>query len=1108
MKRLNVKLALWLVGITVFSVVGVHLLHGFQLDRNAKFLKLQAEKAEAAGNIQEAIKQYNQYLRHRDDRDGYAALAALVVKVAKEADATNREKLRAYNILEEAIRRHDDLDEVRLQPGGLHDGAQRYGDALEHIGILRANGNQDPELDLKIAQCMYLNGDEEKAKEKLYQIVGYDEATDTFVEEAPASAKEVGAFVLLAHILRKSDNAAKGEHVMKQMVAWNPESAEAHLALARDILSTWTQTRTDTPEGKDLRGQLFAEAKATLQRAYELAPDDADVMLLTAASMMLEQNYDDAQGVLDTALEKHPERADVYLRRAELAMSRNDPEKAAEELKLGLKQASSKSPLLQQLVEIQLRLQKLDDALVTCDEMRKVESIPLEFVRYQEARIKLGQNKVVEATRELEQVRPAMERLGGQYLNTVNTLLGRCYEALGMSDRQLEVYRRILATYPSMTLARVGEASALQALGRQGEAATSVALLAKSAKTLDPQMLPLVLQLALNQEVAKPKDERNFELVNDVASVLMEDKSIPELRKQLLKADLLVAQDQSDAALQLLSALRKEHPTEIGVWLAICRLMASNEKYRDRIPQLLTLAEKEAGDVAALHAERIKLVARNGGENASKELQQLEQQIDQYDQAQQAGLRSLLAVSYLQVGDYENGRRCLKAFLKTNANNARIHQLLFQLALEHGDEAEMQQRVQELKGLKSFGPESALYKYCAAELKLVEFREGRKNKKGPLSAAEHDQLADIRKLVDDGIAIRGEWASLWRMRGELDQLEGDIDGAIANYQRSLDYSRANQTATARRLVTLLSATQRYTEANEAMKYLSAGDLPEEMRKLVEVTKFRGGNAQEALEMARLDVTKDPENASKHLWYGQLLDDSGDADAAVDAYQKAVALDPKLTPAWELLVRRLMANGKNDQAAMTVEEASKTLGDVPLAMGRLYQRVGELDKAGELFEKALAEKPNDLLVQRHAAEFYLARNQVDAAIKHLDKIIELGSTSKDQGDARQVAWARTRKAQNIAPAKGYSHTMEAVKLIEQNAKDGELSREDMLTIIGLLAPRLDEAPSREKAIKLMEKLRRTDGLSPVQMIALGQLYNRDGNWEEARADVIRDCQPQR
>jgi len=114
MRRLNVKLALWLVIVTLVSVVGVHFLHGYQIDRNAEFLRLQAETAKKDGDVKKAIKQYNQYLKYRnDDEEGYKELAALVMEVA-EKDKTNRQsQQQAYSTLEAAIRRHPHLEDVR-----------------------------------------------------------------------------------------------------------------------------------------------------------------------------------------------------------------------------------------------------------------------------------------------------------------------------------------------------------------------------------------------------------------------------------------------------------------------------------------------------------------------------------------------------------------------------------------------------------------------------------------------------------------------------------------------------------------------------------------------------------------------------------------------------------------------------------------------------------------------------------------------------------------------------------------------------------------------------------------------------------------------------------
>ena len=107
--------------------------------------------------------------------------------------------------------------------------------------------------------------------------------------------------------------------------------------------------------------------------------------------------------------------------------------------------------------------------------------------------------------------------------------------------------------------------------------------------------------------------------------------------------------------------------------------------------------------------------------------------------------------------------------------------------------------------------------------------------------------------MDEGIASRGEWSVLWRLRGEIDQLEGNYPSAIENYQRSLDYGRTGQTATVRRLISLLYATNRIEDANEALKYLGETAAADPLRKIVSDIKEKTGNIDDALEMAKKDV---------------------------------------------------------------------------------------------------------------------------------------------------------------------------------------------------------------------------------------------------------------
>jgi len=1104
MKRLNVKLALWLVGIAVFSVVGVHFLHGYQVDRNAESLKVQAEVARTAGNKEEAVKLYSQYLRHRDDREGYKSLAELTVEVAKDPQATQNDFFKAYTVLEEAVRRYPDLDSVRMTLIDYTIAMGRVADAQDHIRYLKEQGSKDTTIPLKEAACYFYSKEPQKARSELEKMVGYDAETKQFAPEAPSTAKEVDAFVMLAGVLQGKDgDPALADAVMEKLVEWNPDSAKAHVARANYLSQTWQKVRPDTPEGKDLQKTLFEQIQDELKKATEIEPENADALLLLASTAMVEQDFKTSQELLDRLVKLHPKRADVYLRRAMLAQVQQQSDQAAKELKAGIKAADNPRQLLEQLVELQFQLRDLDAASETCEQMGKVPSIPAETVAYQKARIAVGRGKFLEAARELERIRPAMERQGAVQMNAINTLLGRCYAILGMSDRQLEVYRRILGDFPNLIEARLGEVGALQSLGRHEEAEGSVNLLAQAAESAGP-LQGEILQLVVNQELSKPVEERNWERTEKLFKLVESGSQRTALQNRMLQANLLLAQGKVDEALGILGSLRKENPKDVSVWLMLSRLMASEEKYRDRLPQLLTLAEKELGPSAPLVIERIKVVSREGGENASEQLQKIEAGIKQFEPAQQQAILGQLGSAYLVAGDYDNAKRCLKAVMTAEPSNARIRQVLLELALERRDDDTVDEVINDLKASPVFGPQSTLYRYGLVSRQVQHLPAVRAQKSIPLTAEDHRTLSEARKLLDEAIATRAEWAPLWRLRSEINQIEGDLNGAISDLQRSLSYSQSGQEITARKLVTLLYATGRYTEANEAMKFLGDFDQPEAMRRITQATKLKSGDSQAAIAMVRKDIEKEPENPSNYLWLGELLESTGDGAGAEAEFRKATEKGPKLARAWEFLVRRLMANNKPEDAAAATEEALKNLGAEPLSVARLYQRIGKNDLAEKSYQQALAEKPGDLVVMRHLAEFYLLSNEIAKAQQQLDQIIELAGKSAEPVAKSQLAWARTQKAQSVASDRDYAGTMQAVKLVEQNAENGELSRPDMIAVLSLLSSRLEEPASRQKAIKLFEKLRAQQPLeSPQQAVALAQLYNREGDWQSGRT-VMSDA----
>ncbi len=452
MKRLNIKLALWLVGITLVLVIGVHFLHAFQLDRNADSLRLLAEQAEASDDREGAIKYYNQFLKYRDDPDAYKALAELVAVAAKDADATNKDKVQAYNILEEAVRRHPELDEVRRRLVDFTIMARRFPESLDHIKYLNDNGDNDPAFELQKARCYFEMGEQDKAVKKLHEIVGFDEATEKFTDKPPTAPNQIEAFEFLADILRRRPDGAKAAgQVMDRLVELHPDSSKARLARA---------SFRSTTDG-------IGAAKEDLERSAKLAPNDPDVLLATAVFAISEKQYSQAQEILDKALANSPKRADVYLRLAQLAGAQNDLKRATEYLLQGVEKATDVQAILPTLLELQLQTKDLKAAQATCKDLEKRGTFRPEFIRFSRARVKFAEENYWEASRELESVRPALARSPGfatTYLPQLDFLLSKCYESLGLYDRQLDVARRVLQSEPTQVAARLSEVTALQSL--------------------------------------------------------------------------------------------------------------------------------------------------------------------------------------------------------------------------------------------------------------------------------------------------------------------------------------------------------------------------------------------------------------------------------------------------------------------------------------------------------------------------------------------------------------------------------------------------------------------------------------------------------------------
>ncbi len=202
---------------------------------------------------------------------------------------------------------------------------------------------------------------------------------------------------------------------------------------------------------------------------------------------------------------------------------------------------------------------------------------------------------------------------------------------------------------------------------------------------------------------------------------------------------------------------------------------------------------------------------------------------------------------------------------------------------------------------------------------------------------------------------------------------------IAVLQRALALAATDGAAAERALLGLPGTARSHPDAlfvlSRALR--SQGRLPE---------------ARASLERA---VVAAPRNA--RLWnsLGNLLDDLGDADAAIGALQHAVALSPNDVEAWTNLA--IVATGAG-QFAVAEAAAARAVtldpvgGAALAAKGALDQAMGRSEAAAVTLRRALDIDPGNQSARHNLAAALRALDEQESALDQLDRALAAGAAN--------------------------------------------------------------------------------------------------------------------
>jgi tetratricopeptide (TPR) repeat protein len=351
-------------------------------------------------------------------------------------------------------------------------------------------------------------------------------------------------------------------------------------------------------------------------------------------------------------------------------------------------------------------------------------------------------------------------------------------------------------------------------------------------------------------------------------------------------------------------------------------------------------------------------------------------------------------------------------------------------------------------------------------------------------------------VASEILSKRADWWGGPLLQGELAELRGELDTAIADYFRAIELGNS-QPNVARRLVGLLNQRQEFDQIDRVVQMLQdRGVALEDLTSVSAWSAIRKKDFERGIALARQAFPATSTRATDHLSLGQVLVAAGRRADGEKELKRAVELGPDIPDAWLAYVQFLVQTKQIEPAKAAIESARKALPTdrSAVTLARCFALLGDTKQAEGLFRAALAAKPNDPAVLRPAASFFLEQNQRDQAQRLLAKLVDL----KTGASAADVAWAnRTRGLMGLG-AVGGGGFEQALGRVEENLKANPYDPDDRRLRAILLAARTS---GHSEAIRQLESLDRSSRLGPDERFLLAYLYRDEGKLDRYRAEML-------
>jgi tetratricopeptide (TPR) repeat protein len=190
-----------------------------------------------------------------------------------------------------------------------------------------------------------------------------------------------------------------------------------------------------------------------------------------------------------------------------------------------------------------------------------------------------------------------------------------------------------------------------------------------------------------------------------------------------------------------------------------------------------------------------------------------------------------------------------------------------------------------------------------------------------------------------------------------------------------------------------------------------------------------------LKYISLEPDDDTRHAQAQATLGNVLYDKGRKDDALEAYRKAIELDPNVSGFYSQYAEIVIDKGKHDEAIKAINgkiEAGQATANDYKTLGTIYKKMEQYDKAIDAFNKSLQKDPQNVTVLTLLAQSQEQLGRTDEAVITYEQIVMMKSDVKEQfkslGD---LYMKQDQKGQAVDAYK---------KFLDNGGRDNEVAKE--------------------------------------------------------------------